>query len=107
MEWRQGGFLKWKILALQYSFKKLKVWCRYVNSYVQRFIPHTNQGFPGGSVVKNPPPSAGHPSSILRSERSSREGNGNPFQFSWLEYPMGKGAWWATVHGIAKESDMT
>ena len=30
------------------------------------------------------------------------EGNGNPLQYSCLENPMGRGAWWATVHGVAK-----
>ena len=30
------------------------------------------------------------------------EGNGNPFQYSCLENPMDGGAWWATVHGVAK-----
>ena len=31
-----------------------------------------------------------------------REGNGTPLQYSSLENPMDKGAWWATVHGVAK-----
>ena len=31
-----------------------------------------------------------------------REGNGNPLQYSYLENPMDGGAWWATVHGVAK-----
>ena len=31
-----------------------------------------------------------------------REGNGTPFQYSGLEYPMDGGAWWAAVHGVAK-----
>ena len=35
------------------------------------------------------------------------EGNGNPLQHSCLENAMVRGAWWATVHGVAKESDMT
>ena len=35
------------------------------------------------------------------------KGNGNPLQYSCLENPMGRGAWWAIVHGVAKESDMT
>ena len=35
------------------------------------------------------------------------EGNGNPLQYSCLENPMDGGAWWATVHGVEKESDMT
>ena len=34
-------------------------------------------------------------------------GNGNPLLYSGLEYPMGRGAWWATVHRVTKESDMT
>ena len=34
------------------------------------------------------------------------EGNGNPLQYSCLENPMGRGAWWAAAHGVA-ESDMT
>ena len=35
------------------------------------------------------------------------EGNGNPLQYSRLETPMDGGAWWAAVHGVAKESDTT
>ena len=55
-------------------------------------------GFPGGSVVKNPPAHAGDLSSIPGSGRSPGEGNGNPFQYSCLENPMNRGAWRATVH---------
>ena len=36
----------------------------------------------------------------------SRKGNGNSLQYSCLEKPMDRGAWWATVHQVA-ESDMT
>ena len=39
---------------------------------------------------------------IHGSGRSSGEGNGNPLQYSCLENPMDRGAWWATVHGVAK-----
>ena len=35
-------------------------------------------------------------------EDSPGEGNGNPLQYSCLENPMDGGAWWATVHGVAK-----
>ena len=34
--------------------------------------------------------------------RSPEGGHGNPLQYSYLEYPMDRGAWWATVHGVAK-----
>ena len=59
--------------------------------------------FPGGSMVKNPPAKAGdmETESIPGSRRSSGVGNGNPLQYSWLENLMDRGAWWATVHGIA------
>ena len=45
---------------------------------------------------------AGDLSSIPGLGRSPGEGNGNPLQYSCLENPMGRGAWWATVHGVAK-----
>ena len=50
-------------------------------------------GFPGGSVVKNPPANAGDVGSIPGSGISPGEGNGNPLQFSCLENPMEGGAW--------------
>ena len=34
-------------------------------------------------------------------------GHGNPLQYSCLENPMDRGTWWATVHGVTKELDMT
>ena len=45
---------------------------------------------------------AGDLGSIPGSGRSPREGNGNPLQCSCLENPMDGGAWWTTVHGVAK-----
>ena len=59
-------------------------------------------GFLGGSVVKNPPASAGDAGSIPGSGRSLGGGNGNPFQYSCLGNPMDRGAWWATIHGVTK-----
>ena len=55
-------------------------------------------GFPGGSVIKNPPANARDSGSILGSGISPGEGNGNPLQCSCLENPLDRGAWWATVH---------
>ena len=59
----------------------------------------TPVGYPGGSVVKNPPAEAGDEGSIPGSGRSHGEGNGHPLQYSCLENCMDRGAWWATVHG--------
>ena len=67
-------------------------------------------GFPGGSVVKNPPANTGDArdvDSIPGLGRSPGEGNGNLLQNSCLGNPMDKGAWWATVNGVTKESNMT
>ena len=64
-------------------------------------------GFLGGSVVRNPPVNVGDMGSISGSRRSPGERNDNPLQYSCLESSMDRGAWQATVHGVAKESDMT
>ena len=65
-----------------------------------------NSGFPGGSMVKNPPVKAGDAGSIPGSGRSPRGGQSNPLQYSCLKNPMDRRAWWATVHEVS-ESDMT
>ena len=59
-------------------------------------------GFPGGSDGKGSPCNVGDLGSIPALGRSPGEGNGNPLQYSCLENPMEGGAWWATVHGVAK-----
>ena len=58
-------------------------------------------GFSGGSVVKNPPVSAGDVGLIPGSRRSPEKGHSNPLQCSCLGNPMDRGAWWAIVHGVA------
>ena len=66
-------------------------------------------GFPDGSVVKNPPASAGNMRDeglIPESGRSSGGGHGNPLQYSCLENAMDRGARRATVQRVA-ELDMT
>ena len=62
-------------------------------------------GFPGGSVVKNPPANAGYTGdlgSISELGRSPGEGHGNPRQYSCLGNPMDRGAWWATIQGVTE-----
>ena len=58
--------------------------------------------FPGGSDGKESVYNAGVPGSIPGLESSPGEENGNPLQYSCLENPMDRGAWWATVYGVAK-----
>ena len=60
-------------------------------------------GSPDGSVAKNLPASAGDLDSHSGAGRVSGEGNGYPLQYSFLGNPVDRGAWWATVHGAAKE----
>ena len=60
------------------------------------------EGFPHSSVSKESACNAGDPGSIPGLGRSSGEGNGNPLQYSRLENPMDRGAWWATAQGMAR-----
>ena len=62
---------------------------------------------PCGSDGKDSTCSVGDPGSIPGSGRSLGERNGNPLQDSCLENYMDRGAWRATVRGVAKESDTT
>ena len=70
--------------------------CIYIYIYVYIW------GFPGGSMVKNPPEKTGDACSIPELGRSPGEGNGNPLQYSWLGNPMDRRAGQATVHGVTK-----
>ena len=72
--------------------------CVYAYVYIYK-------GFPGGSVVKNPPASAGDAGnlgSIPALGRSPGVGNGNPLLYSCLGNPMDRGAQQGTVHGAAQ-----
>ena len=64
-------------------------------------------GFPGGLLVITPPANVGDAGLIPGWRRSSGGGNSNPLQYSCLENPMHREAWWATVHGGSEELDMT
>ena len=67
-------------------------------------------GFSYGTVLKNLPANAGDTGEVDSTPglgRAPGEGNGNPIQYSGLENLIDRGAWWATVHGVTKESNMT
>ena len=59
-------------------------------------------GFPCSSVGKESDCNAGDLGSIPGWGRSAGEGNGNPLQYSCLEKPMKRGAWWAPVYGVIR-----
>ena len=69
-----------------------------------------NSGFPNDSAVKNPPAvqgDTGDTGLILVQEDPLGKGTSNPLQYSCLENPVDIGVWLATVHGVAKELEMT
>ena len=68
-------------------------------------LPEFEPGFPGGSMVKNLP--AMLDPWVRMIPRSRGEENGNPLLYFCLGNPMERGAWWAIVLGVAKESGMT
>ena len=75
----------------------------YVWNHTGYFLSlRTHVSFPSGSDSKESPANAGDLSLTPGLGRYPEEGNGNPLQYSCLEHPMDRGAWWATVHGVAK-----
>ena len=66
-----------------------------------------SKDLPGGSVVKNPAANAVDTGSIPGLGNSPGEGSGTSLEYSCLGNPMDRGARQATVHGVAKQSDMT
>ena len=66
-----------------------------------------NRGFPGGSVVKNPPANAGDTDLNPGLGQSPGEGNDNLSSILAWKNPMDRGAWQDIFHGVTKECDMT
>ena len=88
-----------KITSQQYN------WCKKPFFFFFYFTFYFIKGFPGGTVVKNLPVNtrvARVMASIPGWERSPVRGNGNPLQYSCLENPIDRGAWWAIVHRVTK-----
>ena len=88
LEWKQNEHLNFMfILAIRY--------------FIYHFFIERN-GLPSGSDGKESACNVGDLGSIPGSGRFPREGNGYPLHYACLENPMDRGAWWATVHGVAE-----
>ena len=79
-------------------------WCSKVHAFMIPVILSSGSGLGvcKNSKVRNPPANAGNTRSIPGLGRSPGGGNGNPLQYSCLGNPTDRGAWWTTVHGVAK-----
>ena len=74
------------------------------------FLVWCEMAFRIAQQVKNPPAVQETQETWVRSlgqEDPLEEEIGNPLQYSCLGHPMGRGGWWATVHGVAKKFNMT
>ena len=96
----------WRSFSLELTFLSCGSSRASVTTGLFAFIfsqVQADRGFPGGSAGEEPACNArGDMGSIPGSGRSPREGNGYPLQYSCPENSMDRGAWRATVHGIAK-----
>ena len=81
-----------------------KTWYLHITEYFSNL--NKKRGFPGGAKPgKNLPASAGELRDAVLNAGSGRSpggGHGDPLQYFWLQKPMNRGVWWATVHSIAK-----
>ena len=82
--------------------------CRYIHRIHRDTHAHiymhtlAYMGFPDDSASKESTCNERNTGSILGLGRSPEEGNGNPLQFSHLENPTDRGAWWAIFHRVTK-----
>ena len=99
-----------------YKFTELKsIYCTLCSHNCLYFLHFQNLftlkrvlwGFHDGSAGKESTCHVGDLGSIPGLGRSPGEMYGYPLHYSYLENPMDRGAWWATVHGVARELDMT
>ena len=74
----------------------------WLSDFAFTFLSMHYGGFPGNSLDKESICNVGHASLLPGLKRSPGGGHGNPLQYSCLENPMDRGAWWATVQGVTK-----
>ena len=84
-----------------------EAWCAVVHEVAELDTTNRLNSDKVAPVVKNPSASAADSGSVPGWGVSPGGGEGNPLQYSCLGNPVGRGASWATVHGVTKESDTT
>ena len=96
--------IRWvKSMIITAAFFPVLVESLFFQSFSWMHWIHYNQmGFPGDASGKESAGNAGDPGLIPGWKRSPGEGNSYPLQYSCLENPMDRGAWWATVHGVTE-----
>ena len=100
-------FILFKVATLMWLLCSFHMLNEQSNVWEISKIYNRLSGLPQWLSGKEPTCNAGDVGLIPRSGKSPGEGNGNPLQYSCLENPLDRGAWQATVHGVAKESNMT
>ena len=101
----RGRFLTINLSLTQHSLESISSPCLRDFSSTKKFLNlNYQQGFPAGSVVKNPPANAGDAGDegSIWLGRFPGEGNGNPLQYCYLENPMHREAWRTIVHRASK-----
>ena len=94
------SFLEIKITFLEILFDSFPIFLFFLGNLIA--ASYATLGLPGGSDGKESACNVGDLGSIPGLGRSPGGGHGNPLQNSCLENPMDRGAWQATVHGVAK-----
>ena len=106
-QWIAGSHgLPWQLIWLRIHLKcrrpRFNSWVRNIPWRRERLPTPVFLGFPSGSVSKEYACNVGDLGLIPESERSPGGGYGNRLQYPWLENPMDRGAWRATVHGVTE-----
>ena len=97
----QSCFFLGTLFTLMVKLNLLKMELeRAVNLSIKKINKNLISKSAGGSHGKESACNVGNLGSVPGLGRSPGEGNGNPLQYSCLENPIGRGAWWATVHVV-------
>ena len=99
--------MEMNLSKVQEMVKDREAWCAVVHEVAELDTTNRLNSDKVAPVVKNPSASAADSGSVPGWGVSPGGGEGNPLQYSCLGNPVGRGALWATVHGVAKESDTT